>query len=79
MEIVGFTIKQIKECIRRNITDEPKAEELIEQLKQRLDILSLCYTPLNAAITLYVYKQEEHTMYLEHMKFDTITYDYTIA
>ena len=62
MEIVGFTEKQVKECIRQNITDKPKAEELIEQLKQRLDILSLCYTPLNAAITLYVYKQEEHTL-----------------
>ena len=62
VEIVGFTEKQVKECIRQNITDKPKAEELIEQLKQRLDILSLCYTPLNAAIMLYVYKQEEHTL-----------------
>ena len=62
VEIVGFTEEQIKKCIRQNITDKPKAEELIEQLKQRLDILSLCYTPLNAAITLYVYKQEEHTL-----------------
>ena len=62
VEIVGFTEKQIKECIRQNVNDKPKAEELIEQLKQRLDILSLCYTPLNAAITLYVYKQEEHTL-----------------
>ena len=62
VEIVGFTKKQIKECIRQNITDKPKAEELIEQLKQRLDILSLCYTPLNAAITLYIYKQEENTL-----------------
>ena len=62
VEIVGFTEKQIKECIRQNITDRPKADELIEQLKQRLDILSLCYTPLNAAIALYVYKQEKHTL-----------------
>ena len=62
VEIVGFTEKQIKECIRQNITDKPKAEELIQQLKQRLDILSLCYTPLNAAIALYVYKQEKHTL-----------------
>ena len=62
VEIVGFTEEQIKKCIRQNITDKPKAEELIQQLKQRLDILSLCYTPLNAAITLYVYKQEEHTL-----------------
>ena len=63
VEIVGFTEKQIKECVRQNITDKPeKAEELIKQLKQRLDILSLCYTPLNAAITLYIYKQEKHTL-----------------
>ena len=62
VEIVGFTKKQIKECIRQNISDKPKAEELIKQLKQRLDILSLCYTPLNAAITLYVYKQEKHIL-----------------
>ena len=62
VEIVGFTEEQIKECIRQNIIDKSKAEELIEQLKQRLDIFSLCYTPLNAAITIYVYKQEEHTL-----------------
>ena len=63
VEIVGFTEKQIKECIRQNITDKPeKAEELIEQLEQRLDVLSLCYTPLYAAITLYIYKQDEHTL-----------------
>ena len=62
VEIVGFTKKQIKKCIWQNIADKPKAEELIEQLKQRLDIFSLCYTPLNAAITLYVYRQEEYTL-----------------
>ena len=62
VEIVGFTEKQIKECIRKNITDKPKAEELIEQLKQRLDTLSLCYRPLSAAIMIYVYKQEEYTL-----------------
>ena len=62
VEIVGFTEEQIKQCFMQNITDKPKAEELIEQLKQRLDILSLCYTPLSAAIMLYVYKQEEYTL-----------------
>ena len=62
VEIVGFTEEQVKACIRRNITDKPKATKLIKHLKQRLDILSLCYTPLNAAITLYVYKQEEYTL-----------------
>ena len=57
VEVVGFTEKQIKKCIRRNIPDSVKAKELIDQLKQRLDILSLCYTPLNCAIILYVYRQ----------------------
>ena len=62
VEVAGFTREQIKECIRRNITDEAKAEELIEQLKHRLDILSLCYIPLNSAIILYVYKQDDHKL-----------------
>ena len=62
VEIVGFTEEQIKECIRRNIPDKPKAEELIQKLKQRLDIFSMCYTPLNMAIVLYIYKQEEYKL-----------------
>ena len=62
VEVVGFTEKQIKKCIRRNIPDSVKAKELIDQLKQRLDILSLCYTPLNCAIILYVYRQSEYVL-----------------
>ena len=62
VEVVGFTEKQIKKCIRRNIPDSVKAKELIDQLKQRLDILSLCYTPLNCAIILYVYRQSEYAL-----------------
>ena len=62
VEVVGFTEKQIKKCIRRNIPYSVKAKELIDQLKQRLDILSLCYTPLNCAIILYVYRQSEYVL-----------------
>ena len=62
VEVVGFTEKQIKKCIRQNIPDSVKAKELIDQLKQRLDILSLCYTPLNCAIILYVYRQSEYVL-----------------
>ena len=62
MEVVGFTEKQIEKCIKLNIPDSVKAEKLIDQLKQRLDILSLCYTPLNCAIILYVYRQSEYIL-----------------
>ena len=60
VEVVGFTDQQIKECIKRNITDNVKANELVEQLTQQLDIFSLCYIPLNCAIVLYVYKQQNY-------------------
>ena len=62
VEVVGFTDQQIKECIEQNITDKAKANELVEQLKQRLDIFSLCYIPLNCAIVLYVYKQQNYNL-----------------
>ena len=32
VEVVGFTDQQIKECIKQNITDKVKANELVEQL-----------------------------------------------
>ena len=62
IEVVGFTKDQIKECISQNITENAKAEQLIQALKQRLDVLSLCYTPLNCAIMLYIYQQEDYQL-----------------
>ena len=59
---MGFTDQQIKECIRQNITDKVKANKLVEQLTQQLDIFSLCYIPLNCAIVLYVYKQQNYNL-----------------
>ena len=58
VQVLGFTEEQISECIKRTVKDESKAEELCTQLKDRLDITSLCSIPLNCAIMLYVYQQE---------------------
>ena len=62
VEVLGFTEEQIKHCIIENIPDKPKAVELIQTLKERLDIASLCYIPLNCAIVLYVYEKEQCTL-----------------
>ena len=60
VEVLGFTEELIKQCIMKTITDNPqKAEELCTQLHERMDIMSLCYIPLNCAIMLYVYQQEK--------------------
>ena len=62
VEVLGFTEEQIKHCIIENISDKPKAVELIQTLKERQDIASLCYIPLNCAIVLYVYEKEQCTL-----------------
>ena len=62
VEVLGFTEEQIKHCIIENIPDKPKAVKLIQTLKERLDIASLCYIPLNCAIVLYVYEKEQCTL-----------------
>ena len=58
VQVLGFTEEQIGECIKRTVKDESKAEELRTRLKERLDLTSLCSIPLNCAIMLYVYQQE---------------------
>ena len=58
VEVLGFTKQQINGCIRRNILEKDKAKQLLEMLKERLDIISLCYIPLNCRIVLYVYQQQ---------------------
>ena len=62
VEVLGFTKEQIEHCILQNIPDTTKATELVEALKERQDIASLCYIPLNCAIVLYVYKVEQCTL-----------------
>ena len=58
VEVLGFTKQQINGCIKRNISEKDKAKQLLEMLKERLDIISLCYIPLNCRIVLYVYQQQ---------------------
>ena len=58
VEVLGFTKKQINNCINKNVTDKEKAKQLLEMLKERLDIISLCYIPLNCRIVLYVFQQQ---------------------
>ena len=60
IEVLGFTDDQIKTCIRRKIADQDKAEELCAELKDRLDVASICQIPLNCSIMLYVYEQENY-------------------
>ena len=59
IELVGFQKEQIFECVRKNITDQSKADKLIKQLNEREDIASLCYNPLNCVIVIYLYKVKE--------------------
>ena len=58
VQVLGFTEEQVSECIKRTVKDESKAEELRTRLKERLDLTLLCSIPLNCAIMLYVYQQE---------------------
>ena len=62
VEVLGFTEEQIKHCIMENLPDKAKAIELVQTLKERQDIASLCYIPLNCAIVLYVYEKEKCTL-----------------
>ena len=58
VEVLGFNKRQINNCIKENITEKEKAKLLLDMLKERLDIISLCYIPLNCRIVLYVYQQQ---------------------
>ena len=62
VEVLGFTEEQIEHCIIDNLPDKTKATELVQTLKERQDIASLCYIPLNCAIVLYVYEREQCTL-----------------
>ena len=56
VEVLGFSKEQIKMCIQQNIPSSYPANKLLTLLKDRLDIVSLCYIPLNCKIVLFVYK-----------------------
>ena len=62
VEVLGFTEQQIEHCITNSIPDVEKAQALIQQLKDRQDLISLCYVPLNCAIMVFVYKYQSYTL-----------------
>ena len=61
VEVLGFTKGQIKGCIHKNVP-EVEAKQLIRKLKERLDIGSICYIPLNCRIVLFVYSQQQYKL-----------------
>ena len=62
IEILGFTDEHVKTCIRQKLKDKIKAQKLCAELKDRLDIASICQIPLNCSIVLYVYKYEKYSL-----------------
>ena len=62
IEVLGFRQTEIHRCIMHSISDEKEAKKLTDMLQERLDIVSLCYIPLNCAIMLYVYKESSFTL-----------------
>ena len=62
IEVLGFTDEQVKVCIMKKIKDRDKAKELCTELKDRLDIASICQIPLNCSLVLYVYEQEHYRL-----------------
>ena len=71
IELLGFTSSDIQSCIEKSIPIV-EADKLILDLKDRLDIASLCYIPLNCRLVLYVYK------FLNYNLPDTLTELYEV-
>ncbi len=61
IEVLGFTEEQIHDCVCTDIPGK-EGKKLIQKLKERLDIVSLCYIPLNCRILLFVYKIERFSL-----------------
>ena len=58
-EAIGFTQDQITAAITKYFkNDEEKGKDLLQQMQDKSGVMNLCYIPLNLAIVLHVYKQE---------------------
>ena len=56
VQVMGFSLDQIKMVIRGTLEEPHLAEKLInDDLKVRSDVLSLCYIPLVCSMVIYVY------------------------
>ena len=60
--MLGFSQSQIEICICSAIDDHLKANALVQKLKERKDLISLCYIPLNCAIMIFVYKYQDYIL-----------------
>ena len=59
VEVMGFTVKQIKNVVHGTLEKAPHlAEKLIQDLEVRGDVQSLCYIPLVCSIVILVYRKE---------------------
>ena len=55
VEIFGFTEQQVEQCIY-NMLEQVAARALLEKLKLRSDLKTLCYVPTNLAMVIYIYR-----------------------
>ena len=62
IQVIGFSERQISEVIRETFGADPRdsqlVEKLIEDLKVRGDVQSLCYVPLVCSMVILVYRKE---------------------
>ena len=59
VEVMGFTVKEINNVVRGTLEKKPLlAEKLVQDLKVRGDVQSLCYIPLVCSIVILVYRKE---------------------
>ena len=61
VEVLGFEKKEIFSYIRNELTEE-NAEQLIEELEIREDVLSLCYIPFVCSMLVRVYQLSGFTL-----------------
>ena len=59
VEVMGFTVEEINNVVHGTLEKKPHlAEKLIQDLKVRGDVQSLCYIPLVCSIVILVYHKE---------------------
>ena len=60
VEVLGFSEEEIKVVVKGTLERQPQlAEKLIQDLKVRGDVQSLCYVPLVCSIVISVYRQSD--------------------
>ena len=63
VEVLGFSEEEIKEVVKGTLEKEPHlAEKLIQDLKVRGDVQSLCYVSLVCSIVISVYRQSDEQL-----------------